>query len=172
MTDQNEEYTQDTSQEQTDTGGPEIPKFGERVRNFFGGNKREKNPKQEAPKQENPQPQEQPKPRKYKDIWSKYEEDAYDESIPWQKEVKEKMKADPTFKRRWGRYNGFESSGLKNSPSSTKISSFDEGRDEEEKNWRRYKMAYGLSQDDDIDYGTNVYLKPNKSWDEFKQEFE
>ena len=46
MTDQNEEYTQDTSQEQNDTGGPEIPKFGERVRNFFGGNKREKNPKQ------------------------------------------------------------------------------------------------------------------------------
>lgn len=176
MTDQDEGYGQDTSQDQN-KGGPELPKtpkIGDRIKGLFGGNKKEEQPKQETPEQEAPQPKAQPQQqRKYKDIWSKYEEDAYDESIPWQKEVKERMKADPTFKNRWGRYNAFESSGLKSGPASaTKINSFKEGRDEEERNWRRYKMAYGLSQDDDIDYGMNVYRQPNKSWDEFKQEFE
>ena len=65
MTDQDGEYTQDTSQEQNDTGGPEIPKtpetpkIGERVRNFFGGNKKEEQPKQETP-QEQPGPAQEP----------------------------------------------------------------------------------------------------------------
>lgn len=180
MTDQDEEYTQDTSQEQTNTGGPEIPKtpetpkIGERVRNFFGGNKREKNPKQETPQPQEAPKQEQPKPRKYKDIWSMYETDAYDENVPWQKEVKERMQADPEFKERWGKFNGWFSSGIKAAPrgQSAYINKFDESRGEEEKNWRRYKKAYGLSQDDDIDFGTDDNDRPIADEKGFRDLFE
>lgn len=179
MTDQNEEYTQDTSQEQNDAGGPEIPKtpetpkIGERVRNFFGGNKREKNPKQETPQPQEEPKQEQPKPRKYKDIWSMYETDAYDENVPWQKEVKERMQADPEFKERWGKFNGWFSSGVKGNPIGySKINKFNEDRSDEEKNWRRYKKAYGLSQDDDIDFGTDEYDRPIADAKGFKDLFE
>lgn len=61
MTDQDEGYGQDTSQDQN-KGGPELPqtpKIGERIKGLFGGNKKEEQPKQETP-QEQPGPAQEP----------------------------------------------------------------------------------------------------------------